>query len=459
MDTHAEKSFEAMRTDLDQLIGLAADAKKAQEQQWKDLSTHYSGLKASNDELNGQVKKHTDEYVAITKKLATLEEGVDVMKRELDSPIFKGGKELEDSDRKAAIEIQRRNYLQKGGDIDSFREDLGNLVDAKAYRSAARKLQKAGLETVDTIRRSFTAAEQKAFDMSGLDTGFFVPQMLGIEINCLPECWYIMDLYQHVSVTRRTFMYPRINDWGAMGSYECDAACDTNPGPEGNITFNNGQIYSFRGMFCMQKAVLQEANYDLFGFMIRSAERSLRINENAAMITGDGVNKPLGWMTQTAAGKGFQQFKTSTPGQFNPQDFRSFFMSHPVEFGKAVAVMHQNVFSYLASSVNSQGDFIFGRGDMIFGPDKVLDLIRISNCLPDATAARTKGNASAPFTAGDFLMAVGNWERAYAVAEKTPLNFQLYVGGSSKWCSKWQFDAENTGFMTCAPAARVLTVG
>jgi hypothetical protein len=311
-----------------------------------------------------------------------------------------------------------------------------------------------GIETKQKIVASLTDIERKAFDAGSMDGAFFMPEMLGIEVDCNIECQYLSDLYEQVTVGRSTFMYPQILDYAAIGSYQCDAACDTDLGPEGNITYKNGQTYQFRVMFCFQKKVLAEANYDLLGFMIRSMQRSKRINDNRVFISGDGINEPKGWLTEDK----FTKLKTSALA-FDHQMFRRFLSTAPVERGPVVATMHQNVFAYLASAVDANGRFIFGDGDMMFNPNMTTERIRISNCLPDATAGNTKGSAAVPFVAGDLLVAAANWKTAYTHASRSPLTGEVFIGGSTRWCQKWQFSGEDAGFLTCPEAGRTLVVG
>ena len=79
--------------------------------------------------------------------------------------------------------------------------------------------------------------------------------------------------------------------------------------------------------------------------MFRAAARSYRINRNRALMVGDGINQPLGWLHANC----FTKLATSVLRQFNHVDFRLFFASSPVEYGPVTAVMHQNTFAYLAS--------------------------------------------------------------------------------------------------------------
>lgn len=447
-------SLDVLLKELGDVTAMVKTSEEGLKKQYTDLNNHFGGIKAENEETKALVKKHADDYAELVTKHQALLQAVDQIKKELDTPIHRGGKDLADSDRAAAIELQRRAFLFKGGNAFEFKEDLDNLVIAKDYREAARKMMLVGIESRDNVIKSLSVEQRKAFDAASLDMAFFNPQMLGIEIDCEIECAELLDLYMQVTVSKSTFMFPHVRDYGDIGSYQCDAKCDAELGPEGNITWDVGKTHDFRGAFCFQRKVLAEANYDLLDFMMRAAARSHRINRNRALITGDGVNEPKGWLSKNV----FPKLKTGG-ATFNHQDFRRFMSSAPVEYGPVVATMHQNIFGYLAAQVDNNGRFIFGDGIMTYSPDDVRERIRISNCLPDATDGGTKGNAAAPFDAGDFLVAAGNWKMAFASVSKRPMFMEQFIGGSGAWCVMYQFGAEDGGFTACAAAARTLVTG
>ena len=446
----AEKLLKQLSEDMGAINSSLTKSREDMETKFRELKTQQDAGAVSAEERE-LIKKTAAEYGELVKKTQDLTAALDLVKKELDAPLLKGGKDLEDNDRRAAIELQRRQFVFKGGDHDDFREDLDNLVSVKDYRSAARKLVKlGGIESRQTIIRSFTDGEKKAFDAASMDSAFFSPEMLGIEIDCNIECASLLDLYDSVTVSRSAFMYPKVEDYGAIGSYQCDAVCDAELGPEGNIRYLNGKTYDFRGVFCFQRKVLAEANYDLLTFMFRAADRSYRINRNRALIVGDGINEPLGWLRADCFPK-----LTTPSASFNHQDARRFLTSAPAEYGPTTAIMHQNVFAFLASALDSNGRFIFGDGQLTYTPDDARERIRISNCLPDPT----DGGTRATFDAGDFIMATGNWNAAYAAVNKRPMFMEQYIGGSSAWCVKYQFGAEDGGFVKCCPAARILIAG
>ena len=456
-DKTREDGLKKLTADLSDAVGSMKKFRDEYEDQAKILKGLRDDVESRgkiDSEMNDKLEKHGRDLADALAKMQACEVAVDTLKKEIDQPIFRGGKDLQEKDIEAAIELQRRAYLNKGGNHNEFKVDMDNLVVAADYRSAVQKLMQVGLEDRSRVIRSFNDAEKKAFDAASLDSGFFSPEILGMELDCTIECASMLDLYESVSVSRSTFMYPHVQSYGDIGKYDCDAKCDAEFGPEGNITWKNGQTYDYRGVFCFQRDTLREANYDLLGFMMRAAQRSYRINRNMALITGDGINQPLGWLTADV-------FTKVQAPQANPthQDLRNFLASAPVEYGAITSTMHQNVFAYFASMVDNNGRFLFGDGLMSFSPDDVRERIRISNCLPDPTNGGTLGSTANPFVTGDFIMAAGVWPRAYAAVNHRPMFMEQFVGGSSAWCVKYQFGAKDGGFVACAPAARTFQAG
>lgn len=457
-DTKAKiDGLDRLTKEMGDAVGLMTKFKgdyEADAKVLKELADTVKAQGVKDGELEQKLKKAGEDLAESMAGLQACTEAVEKLKKEMDAPIFRSEKDLRDHDREHAIQLQKRAHLQKGGSEMDFKADLDNLVNPADYRSACLKLMQVGLETKGRVVNSFTDLEKKAFEAASLDSGFFSPELLGIEVDCEIECASLLDLYETVNVSRSTFMYPHVTSYGDIGKYDCDAKCDAEYGPEGNITWKNGNTYDFRGVFCFNKDTLREANYDLLGFMMRAAARSYRINRNRALIVGDGINEPLGWL------RADEFTKIAAPAQ-NPthQDLRQFLSSAPVEYGPVTAIMHQNTFAYFAAMVDNTGRFIFGDGLMGFGPSDVTDRIRISNCLPDPTDNGTKGSRENPFDAGDFIMAAGVWPRAYAAVNHRPMFMEQFVGGSSAWCVKYQFGAKDGGFVMCAPAARTFQAG
>jgi hypothetical protein len=454
--TAEELGFEKLEKELKDLTEAAEAMSKSAEKQYKDLTTHYNGVKEENSELKKQVEKHTKDYAEMIGGLQELRASIELVKKELDAPVFRSEKDLDKADREAAVELQRRSFLAKHGAdaAEDFKADMDNLVNIADYRKAAQKLVKyGGMKSKREVISMFDDAEKKAYDAASLDTAFFSPEILGL-VDCNIECSDIVDLYGQVTVGRSKFMYPQVVSYGDIGAYGCDVDCDAPPGTDGNIQFLHGKTYDFRGAFCFLRKVLEEANFDFLTFMISAAQRSYRLNRNRALMVGDGENEPQGWLTA----KCFTEIQ-SDPGSFNHVFFRRFLTSAPLEYGSVIPVMHQNMFAYLAAAVDANGRFIFGDGNMTYSPESAGERIRISNCLPDATEDNTLGSAENPFVAGSFIAAAANWQTAFTAVNRKPMSMEQYIGGSTKWCVKYQFGAEDGAFTGCCGAGRILRVG
>src|SRR5262245_55131500 len=112
----AEAALETLTKELGDITALLEKSKKESDQQYKDLTTHYAGVKADSDEVKEAVKKHAAEYAALIAQQQALQATLDQIKKEIDVPLLRGGNDLKDHDVKAAIELQRRAFLFKGGD-------------------------------------------------------------------------------------------------------------------------------------------------------------------------------------------------------------------------------------------------------------------------------------------------------------------------------------------------------
>ena len=134
--------------------------------------------------------------------------------------------------------------------------------------------------------------------------------------------------------------------------------------------------------------------------------------------------------------------------------------SCPVEYGPVTAVMHQNMFAYLAAMVDSNGRFIFGDGLMTYSPNDVRENIRISNCLPDPTDGLTLGIDGCAVR----HRRLPRRDRRLEGRPTTPSTSARSGSSSGKasrprGASTTSFGAEDGGFVACCPAASILTVG
>lgn len=416
---------------------------------YRTLHNGFDGLKASNAETAEKVKALVEKQAADTATLQATEAAVNQIKKDLDSKAFSTAKaDQNDVDVKAGIEIQRRQHIHIKGSEEGFKPDMQNLPDMKAYTGALNKLAKLGLKSRSAIVAEFTPDEKKAYDAFSMDSTLFTPQMLSLIQDCDRECAYMVDLYQSATVTKSEYKYLNIQDYGAMMSYACTDTCSATDGPEGNFRVRNGQVYDLRGAICLKQDEVREAEINLLSMIEYAANRSHRINRNRSLISGDGVNQPLGWMNDPS-------FETRTLAQPNQYvSLRRALSMVSNEYGASQLVMHQNMFGYYASQIDANGRFIFGDGELAFTPDRVSEYVRVSNCLPDATEDNTKGSTADPFASGAFLFAVGAFKEAYLAVTKRPLIMAQNPSATNLWCVQYQMWAQDGGNALCGAALK-----
>ena len=192
----ADEALAILTKELEGITGMLTKNKVDVEQQYKDLKAHYDGVKADNDAVKAQVAQHVAEYTALCAQQQSLQQALDTLKKEMDAPIFKGGNDLANADTEAAIELQRRAFLFKGGEAEEFKPDMSNLVDATQYRSAVRKLMKVGIESKEKIVRSFNDYERKAFEAASWIPACSRPSSSvswWTAPSCAPSSWICMD--------------------------------------------------------------------------------------------------------------------------------------------------------------------------------------------------------------------------------------------------------------------------
>ena len=418
-------------------------------------------------ELKSSIGKHetanaeTQTKIAdMALQLATLAEvsgeakaQIEYFSKSLDRPQFGTDKDVADFDHKSSEDIARHKHVLKNESAEGFTFDRDMILSSTALHGALNKMMRShSLSEFLEKRALLNDLEKKAISIATIGQGFMLPQMLDILKDCNIICASIVDLYDTIQVARPTFKFPVIADYGKLGYYGCADDCAATFGQDANITIETQEVKDWRGAFCMHEDVIKYASFDFMQIMVESIERSRIITQNQALIAGDGKNEPMGW----AKANKFPIFTTAEVGGFTPQDLRLFMCKGPVEFGKLTAVMHNYVFAYMAAHINSYGEFIFGQGDMGFNAQSIPD-IRVTKCLPDATANNSLNGGAAPFVSGSFLMTIADWKLAYKRWVLEPMTVRPnFVTGP--YCQQWTFRERSGGSVFCANAGHTLTV-
>ena len=407
---------------------------------------------ASKARLEAQALKFAEQAEAI----AEVKAQQDFYSKSLDRPIYGSDKDVIDFDKKSTQDILLAKHVMSGGSVMDFRAKGDEAISSAAIHTAFNKLMTASsLSGWHEKMGTLTDVEKKSISVSTVGNSFFVPQLLDIVKNCNIVCASLVDLYDTLQVSKPTFKYPVIANYGNLGSYGAAEDCAATFGLDANVSMNAGDVKDWRGAFCMHEDVIRYAAFDFYKIMVESIERSRLITQNQAFITGDGLKEPVGWATSTQ----YPKFTTSAVGAFNEQDWRMFLAKGPSEFGQLVAVMHPYMLAYLISRQTTDHEFIFNGNDMFAGLNVDPSKLRLSKCLPDATANNSlDGSAGKPFATGAFVSTVADWGMAYKRFVLEPMTVRPnFVTGP--YCQQWAFRERSGGEVWCANAAHTLVIG
>ena len=383
------------------------------------------------------------------------------VKRQLDSPLYGTDKQVDDAERKAAIDHERIlfNAINKNINV-VFDEKTVDLARYRALKTANRKtiVAQSQSEFHDIWANRLTEDERKSLSMSQIDGNYFIPEIQQVIRDCFLEPVGLGDLYDAFSVGRMSFMYPFIKDHTMLGGYICSDQCGTIEAAGINLQFREDRVYDWRGTFCVTTRVITDSAIDIMALMAREMALSKRMTSNKAWIAGDGVNQPKGWLSSNL----FPVVPTSTASGFTAADVRGFFYRVPPEYGNITAVMHPNTLAVIMTMTDAIGRFLFV-GDQLF-PDleTLADRIRLTRYMPEIQWTVTPGGAGEATTisapAGSLVAAAANWRKAYMVPTLLPMMMRPGFLPTGPWCSQYHFWAQDGGAGVCGEAGRVLQV-
>lgn len=227
-----------------------------------ELQTSFNEFKAAQDE---KLAAKADDAV-LNEKIERINEGM--------------------SDLEASIEdAQRRLSASSLGAGDLGPSDPEHVDQIKAY------MRKGAEPTVQAAMTEGTDA----------DGGFLVPVEWDRTItDKLKQRSPIRDNAQVITTTRRGFS--RVYNDGVIGSGwvgETAARPETTTPGLTTLQFDTGELYANPAV---SQRMLDDAGFDLEGWLADEVDGEFAIQENIAFLSGDGSNKPFGVLTYVTGG-------------------------------------------------------------------------------------------------------------------------------------------------------------
>lgn len=264
------------------------------------------------------------------------------------------------------------------------------------------------------------AVEVKALSTgTGGDGGYAVPQVIDSEIE--KQLRLLAPLRSVVKVkTVETANYKRLVNTGGTASGwvgEADARGETATPSLEQVVIEPGEIYA--NAAATQRA-LDDMQFDAETWLSEEVAEEFAAQESAAIVSGDGVNKPRGFLTYTTTATGdasrtfgeVEHIATGVDGAFPASDPADVLIDlvHALSARYRQGgrfVMNSKTLAMVRKFKDADGNFIWRAGLSEGQPDTLLGypVVEVED-MPDV--------------ASDALaIAFGNFERAYTLVERT----------------------------------------
>ncbi|MEF3367412.1 phage major capsid protein [Methylocystis sp. 9N] len=364
----------------------ALETKAAGEEILADLNRAFSAFKETNDERLAQLESRLGADVVTDEKLARIDQALDDTKSRLDRLALEmsrprlGGKLVDDQsgrEHKSAF-----NHYMRSGEASGLKAleakalsrgsgpDGGYLVPIPAEREILRRLAKLSpIRAIASVREISSASLRRAFSTTGPAAG-----------------------------------------WVA----EADPRPQTNNQQLADMSFPAMELYA---MPAATQALLDDAVVDIEQWIAEEVQTAFAEQEGAAFVTGDGVNKPKGFLSYTTVADA--SWSWGNIGYVPTGAAGAFAATDPSD-----ALV--NLVYALRAGFRQNGKFVMGRraqslvrqfktttGDYIWAPPATADASASLMNFPVVEAEDMPDPA-----ANSLSIAFGDFERGYVVVDR-----------------------------------------
>jgi HK97 family phage major capsid protein len=293
--------------------------------------------------------------------------------------------------------------------------------------------------------------ERKALTSFNMGASGFIlqPEMSSRILSCLVDITDVAGIMANISISGPSIKF-MVDDVRIMqAAWACETSCFAN-NPPAVLTEGLGEVElkpeTLRYIVCASRDILEDASVDVESWMLMKVNWAFRNTVSTAILTGDGIGKPLGILNPTA-GIPICETGVNTPaGIFTWQDLIMLKWQVPMQFqGAGRFLMNQNSFAQVLTMSDANG-----RPIMIASPTESGvflingSAVQIVTQMPDAVP-------------GAVPVAYGNWPLVYMVVNRKAVTMQQdpYSAG---FCVLFKFEARVGGGIICANAARLLRI-
>jgi len=419
------------------------------------------------DEMREDIKKHgqmtADTEAKIVKMtgdltgMATKTQGLEDSLNELRKRVYRPGQEPElndDANRKAAIGLLRLKHEIKITKKDADHPFMPNEEQITEAGVAVKALS-ALMNSTDIANLSVEHRKALSSFNFGHNGFILAPEMSARVLSCLTDETDVAGIMANMTIAGPSVRFLIDNVRLDYAAWACETACFAN-NPQPNLTDGLGELElkpeTLRYIVCTTRDILEDASINIESWMLEKVNRAFRRTISSALMTGDGIGKPVG-ILHPSAGIITCDTSVNTPvDQFTWQDLVMLKWQVPMQYhggrGGGRYLMNQATFSLLLtmSDAASRPILVAYPQELPSGPGFLLNgsPITIVTQMPDVAPGSTP-------------VAFGNWEEVYMVVNRRAVTIQQdpYSAG---FCILWKFESRVGGGVICPNAARLLRI-
>jgi HK97 family phage major capsid protein len=413
----------------------------------KDVATH---SKSTGDTVAKLERVVTDQAAWVTKQ-QSLEAAIESLSKKVNRP---GGSGSDDKDgeavRKSAIGWLEQRHLLRVPKMDPLHPFAATEAEIEEAIGAT-KAMRALLHSVDIAHLpEFQRKALTAFQMGA--SGFILqPEMSARILSCLIDISDVTGLMSNITISGPSIKFMVDEVRLMQAAWACESTCFAN-NPQANLTDGLGEVEfkpeTLRYIVCSSRDILEDASVDVESWMLAKVNWAFRNTVSTAILTGDGIGKPLG-ILNPAAGIPICDTSASSPaGQFTWQDLIMLKWQVPVQWhggGGGRYLMNQYTFGLVLTMADALSRPIMismptDSGQFIINGSPVQVVTQMPDVAPGATP-----------------VAFGNWPAVYMIVNRKAVTMQQDPF-SAGFCVLWKFESRIGGGVICPGAARLLRI-
>ena len=427
----------------------AGSADKARTDAFDELRKDIASGSKSVGEVQAKIERISTDQAGVVTKLQSLEETLNVLSKKINRPGSDNDSEPGDTRAQAIGLLEAKHYskVTKQDPDHPFKYTEDQVTEAQFAIKALHSLMHS------THISNLPHDQQKALSSFNLGASGFIlaPEMSATVLSCLVDDTDLSGLMQNLTISGPSVKFMVDNEVWDIAAWACETQCFAN-NPTQQIGEGLGEIEvkpeSLRYIVCASRDLLDDASVNIEQWLFGKVNRAFRSTISNAIVSGDGVGKPLGFMNP-AAGIPICDTSDNTPaGQLTWQDLVLLKWQVPLQFqaGGGQYLMNQNTFGQVLTLSDASG-----RPIMVASPTQNGQYLISGSGVTIATQMPNVEPGSTP-------VAYGNWKQAYMVVNRKAVTMQQdpYSAG---FCILFKFEARIGGAIICPLAARLLRIG